>query len=152
MHFLQAINSDISVLIVCNKTGGTIKGDIKKRKKNMWSSFEMNFSQCINMPISKTGRTLLGSVSEFPCMPIFLYTLVSYFYLILKRSKFRLQTNPVAARSKLWVCGRSLGGIVGQNPAGAGMSIVSVVCCQVEVSASDRSLVQRSPTECDVSV
>ena len=28
MHFLQAINSDISVLIVCNKTGGTIKGDI----------------------------------------------------------------------------------------------------------------------------
>ena len=30
MHFLQAINSDISVLIVCSKTGGTIKGDIKK--------------------------------------------------------------------------------------------------------------------------
>ena len=30
MHFLQAINSDISVLIVCDKTGGTIKGDIKK--------------------------------------------------------------------------------------------------------------------------
>ena len=28
MHFLQAISSDISVLIVCNKTGGTIKGDI----------------------------------------------------------------------------------------------------------------------------
>ena len=31
MHFLQAINSDISVLIVCNKTGGTIKGDRKKK-------------------------------------------------------------------------------------------------------------------------
>ena len=30
MHFLQAINSDISVLRVCNKTGGTVKGDIKK--------------------------------------------------------------------------------------------------------------------------
>jgi len=30
MHFLQAINSGISVLMVCNKTGGTIKGDIKK--------------------------------------------------------------------------------------------------------------------------
>ena len=30
MNFLQAINSDISVLIVGNKTGGTIKGDIKK--------------------------------------------------------------------------------------------------------------------------
>ena len=29
MHFLQAINTDISVLIVYNKTGGTIKGDKK---------------------------------------------------------------------------------------------------------------------------
>ena len=26
----KPINSDISVLTVCNKTGGTIKGDIKK--------------------------------------------------------------------------------------------------------------------------
>ena len=34
MYFLQAINSDISVIIVCNKTGGTIKGD----KKNLVSS------------------------------------------------------------------------------------------------------------------
>ena len=33
MHFLQAINSDLSVLIVCNKTGGTIKGDIIKKIK-----------------------------------------------------------------------------------------------------------------------
>ena len=31
MHSLQAINSDLSVLIVCNKTGGTIKGDIYKK-------------------------------------------------------------------------------------------------------------------------
>ena len=31
MHFLKAINSDLSVLIVCNKTGGTIKGDIKRK-------------------------------------------------------------------------------------------------------------------------
>jgi hypothetical protein len=28
---------------------------------------------------------------------------------------------------------------------------VSVVCCQVDVSAKGWSLVQRSPTECDVS-
>jgi len=26
-------------------------------------------------------------------------------------------TNPVAARSNAWVCGRSLAGIVGSNPA-----------------------------------
>jgi hypothetical protein len=31
------------------------------------------------------------------------------------------------------------------------LSVVSVVCCQVEVSATDRSLVQRSPTKCGVS-
>jgi hypothetical protein len=31
------------------------------------------------------------------------------------------------------------------------LSVVSVVCCQVEVPASGLSLVQRSPTECGVS-
>ena len=37
-------------------------------------------------------------------------------------------------------------------PPGQGcQSLVSVVCCQVEVSASGSSLVQRSPTECGVS-
>jgi len=30
------------------------------------------------------------------------------------------------------------------------VSLVSIVCCQVEVSATGRSLVQRSPTECGV--
>jgi hypothetical protein len=39
--------------------------------------------------------------------------------------------------------------IVGSNPVGGMdvLSVVSVVCCQVEVSAAGRSLVQRSPTE-----
>jgi hypothetical protein len=31
------------------------------------------------------------------------------------------------------------------------MSVVSVVCCQIEVSAASWSLVQRSPTDCGVS-
>ena len=46
--------------------------------------------------------------------------------------------QPVAERSKVWVCGRSLAGIVGSNPGGGQgcLSLVSVVCCQVEVSAS----------------
>jgi hypothetical protein len=34
---------------------------------------------------------------------------------------------------------------------GTDVSVVSVVCCQVEVSTSGWSLVQRSPTECGVS-
>ena len=46
---------------------------------------------------------------------------------------------PLAARSKAWVYGRSPAEIVGSNPTG-GMdvwSVVSVVCCQVEVSATN---------------
>jgi hypothetical protein len=63
---------------------------------------------------------------------------------------FDICTKPIAvvARSKTPVCGRSLGGIVGSNPTGRHglLSLVSVVCCQVEASATGRSLVQRSPT------
>jgi len=45
----------------------------------------------------------------------------------------------VVARSKAYVYGRSLAGIVGSNvTVGQGcLSVVSVVCCQVEVSAAD---------------
>jgi hypothetical protein len=44
---------------------------------------------------------------------------------------------PVAALSKAWVCGRSLAVIVSSNPAGCmNVCLVSVVCCQVEVSAT----------------
>jgi hypothetical protein len=59
----------------------------------------------------------------------------------------------VAAPSRAWTCGRSLVGIVGSNPTGGHecLSLMSVVACQVEVSATDRSLVQRSPTACGVS-
>jgi hypothetical protein len=59
---------------------------------------------------------------------------------------------PVATRSNAWVCSRSLTGIAGSNPAvHMDMSLVSVACCQGEVSPTGRSLIQRSPTECVVS-
>jgi len=47
----------------------------------------------------------------------------------------------------------SFAGTSGSNPAGRHgcLSLMSVVCCQVEVSATYRSLAQRSPTECSVS-
>jgi hypothetical protein len=51
---------------------------------------------------------------------------------------------------KAWAFGRALAGIVGSNPT-EGMEWVSVVGCQVEVSATEWSLVQRSSTECGVS-
>jgi len=59
---------------------------------------------------------------------------------------------------RLWsvalVCGRSFAGIVGSNsPGGHGwLSVVSVVRCQVEVSASGWSFVQTSPTDCVASL
>jgi hypothetical protein len=56
----------------------------------------------------------------------------------------------LAARPNARVCGLSVFWDCGFEPRrGHGcLSLVSVVCCQVEVSASGRSLVQRSPTEC----
>ena len=59
---------------------------------------------------------------------------------------------PLATRSKARVFGCSLAGIVGSKLAGGmDVGLVSVVCCQVELSASGWSLVQWSPTECGVS-
>jgi hypothetical protein len=65
-----------------------------------------------------------------------------------------LSVAPVAARSKAWDCCRVLAGIADSNPAG-GMDVcllLSVVCCQVEVSATGRSLVQSSPAKRGVCV
>jgi hypothetical protein len=62
---------------------------------------------------------------------------------------------PVAERSKSWVCGCSPAEIVGSNSAGGldvCLSVVRVVCCQVEVYASGCSFVQRSPSDCVVSL
>jgi hypothetical protein len=48
------------------------------------------------------------------------------------------------------VCGRSLRGTAGSNPAGEWLSLEGVMCLQVEVSASGQSLIQRSNAVCDV--
>ena len=45
---------------------------------------------------------------------------------------------PVAARSKALVYGRLPAAIMGSNPTqGLDVCVLSVVCCQVEVSATD---------------
>ena len=62
-----------------------------------------------------------------------------------------LEPIPVAEQSKALVCDRSLARIAGSNPTVAWMPVFSIVCCQVDVSATGASLVQRSPTECGVS-
>ena len=77
--------------------------------------------------------------------------------------KSRKTPIPVAERSKAKVCDRSIAGIASLNPVGSNKPARSiqrthfdkvqgqwsVLCCQV--SATDRSLVQRSPTDCGVS-
>jgi hypothetical protein len=59
--------------------------------------------------------------------------------------------TPEAARSKAWDCRRKLAGIAGSNPDGEWISLVNVVCRQVEVCSTGWSLDQRSPTECGAS-
>jgi hypothetical protein len=50
----------------------------------------------------------------------------------------------VAARSKAWFCGLFLAGTASSNSAGDIDVSCECLCCQVEVSARGRSLVQRS--------
>jgi hypothetical protein len=63
-----------------------------------------------------------------------------------------MSVHAVAARSNASICGRSLTGITGSNRAGCMdvLSLVRVMCCQVDVSATGLSRVQRSSTECGV--
>lgn len=57
---------------------------------------------------------------------------------------------PVAARSEAWVCGFSVLGSRVRIPPVVWMSVVIVVCYQVQISKTGRSLVQRNPIECGV--
>lgn len=57
---------------------------------------------------------------------------------------------PVADQSRLRSTAALLLGMLTGIPPGAWLSAYCV-CCQVEVSATGLSLVQRNPTQCDVS-
>ena len=57
---------------------------------------------------------------------------------------------PQPVGSKAWVCGHSLAGIVGSNPA-VGINVMIVLRSQVDVSEWGSSLVQMNPTDCDAS-
>ena len=59
---------------------------------------------------------------------------------------------PVAVRSKAWVYSDSVLGLQVRNPRGMDvLSLVSVMCFQVEISATSCSLVQMCPTVCGMS-
>ena len=94
------------------------------------------------------------SFTSFPIFTCFLFNFIAL-------SKFQGSTVsynraipvPVASRSKPWVCVHSTAGITGSNPVWGHEwpSVVSVVFCQIQVSASSWSLFQRSLTECGLS-
>ena len=44
-------------------------------------------------------------------------------------TKYQYSTLPAAARSKAWICGRSLAGILGSNPAGVWKPFLSRKLC-----------------------
>jgi hypothetical protein len=59
---------------------------------------------------------------------------------------------PVAARSTAYICGRSSAEIVGSNSTKGMDFVVIFVCYQVEVFATDWSLVQRIYNDYSVSL
>jgi hypothetical protein len=104
--------------------------------------------------LTVTIRSGTGPASSAHSVTHCLPTPVLYIYVLLIGIKFLFHLSlsiPVAVRSKsvglrpfaCWDCGF-------KSHRGHGcLSLVSVVCCQVELSATGWSLVQRSPTECD---
>jgi hypothetical protein len=79
------------------------------------------------MTICRLSSTLLTPLGETICRYV---NIVTRFQASISVSR----PIRVAARSKAWVCGLSLAGISGSNPAGGMdvLSLVSVSCCQVE--------------------
>ena len=91
---------------------------------------------------STTRLHLVGSFYEnFP---------ISIGSLSMSRCHLRCHFSDVRSAA----AGRWPAEIMGSNPTGGHgyLSVVSVVCCQVEVSATSWSLVQRSPTDCGTSL
>jgi len=110
--------------------------------------YRMNFVSDILIPSWGTFNTY--RVSPSGCTPVFrslqnwlMCHFVSTIYIVkiaVGRSQWPrgVRRRSAAARlQRLWV----------RIPPGARMSVVSVVCYQVEVSATSLSLVQRSPTD-----
>jgi hypothetical protein len=103
--------------------------------------------------LGMTLRAFVEQQSYAATGSVYIYIYILLLLLLLLLSLYGCSPVPVTAPSKASVCGRSLAGNVGSKPSEEHgcLSVVDVVCCQVEVSATGRSLVQKGPTECDVS-
>ena len=90
----------------------------------MWCDWGQCCSWCA---MANAGVTSSGNCRAAICTQLLLLAIITQ--CILGRPV------PVAARSKVCVCSRSLTGIAGSSPAEGGrLSVMSVVCCQVERS------------------
>ena len=111
-----------------------------------WMYIESAVSQTLDINQWKVGTVVLSDV----------YGKIWTQICVLSHSLNLMDCNMRSCRSQ-WPCGlthmsaaaRLLRLWVRIPPVGHGcLSVVSVVCCQVEVSATGRSLVQGSPTDC----
>ena len=152
-------------MYISSPTDGSIKWVIKQAIKILFSPL----TACVGV---ETISYKLQGVSQRIargagcCQLNYLDRVLSYrthYSWLLPKAKINYWTefaeaNPVHCRSQ-WPRGlrrRSaaahLLGLWVRIPPGAWMSVLSVVCCQVEVSSTGWSLVQRSPTDCDASL
>ena len=95
MYFLQAIESDLSVLIVCNKTGGTIKGDITKNFF-IFSSGKGRMAGCI------VQFNFLPATSPLICRPTAFFTRYSTAFVLGKA--FYLSKRSIKIINRNAVC------------------------------------------------
>jgi hypothetical protein len=101
----------------------------------IWSSSYSKCYFCNNQPLVKAQNSILECV------------------ILSADSQLRqkIGPSPVAALSKAWVCGRWLAGDCEFESRRGHEYLLWMLVCQVQVSASDRSLIQRNHTKCGVS-
>ena len=110
-----------------------------------------------NFNINWCGHNILNSVltNQTPLNTIWAWvfiTVTSHHWCYIIMCNIYWLPNAMAARSRRGsAAARLLGWRFRVLPGHGCLSVVCVVCCQVEVSASGWSLIQRSPTKCGVS-
>ena len=80
-----------------------------------------------------SGKRFDRRYSILPRVGVHILLQYTAVYITFLLPAFKVRPFPVTARSKVWVCSRSLAGIAGSNPARCkDLSLVSAVLCQVE--------------------
>jgi hypothetical protein len=101
-------------------------------------------------PLVKTAKTNICNVTLVPKVLNQFPIIISKFYLLSTYNSFPYKLpRGLRRRSAATSLLRSWVRIL---PVHGSLSVVSVVCCQLEVSATSWSLVQRSPTVCGASL